>query len=49
MKSKLVGIGRWLQRRLLWMTGLADDIISGQITILTNNDPGDENLSDNEI
>jgi len=49
MKSKLVGTERWLQCRLLWMTGLADDILSGQISFLTNDDPGDENVSDNEI
>jgi hypothetical protein len=27
-KSKIKPIGKWLQRRLLWMTGLADDILS---------------------
>ena len=28
IKSKLVGIGRWLQRRLLWMTGIADQVLN---------------------
>jgi hypothetical protein len=28
IKSKLIGIARWLQRRLLWMTGLADKIMN---------------------
>jgi len=29
-KSKLIGIARWLQRRLLWMTGIGDQIITDQ-------------------
>jgi hypothetical protein len=29
-KSKLMAIGRWLQRRLLWMTGEADKILNIQ-------------------
>jgi hypothetical protein len=28
IKSKLLPIGRWLQRRLLWMTGVADEILA---------------------
>ncbi len=36
MKSKLIGIARWLQWRLLWMTGLGDDIAKGQISTTTN-------------
>jgi hypothetical protein len=28
IKSKLIGIARWLQRRLLWMTGLGDKILN---------------------
>ena len=27
VKSKLLGIGQWLQRRLLWMTGIADQVL----------------------
>lgn len=27
VKSKLVPIGKWLQRRLLWLTGMGDNII----------------------
>jgi hypothetical protein len=27
-KSKLHGIGRWLQRRLLWITGIGDNILT---------------------
>ncbi len=30
VKSKLIPIGRWLQRRLLWMIGYGDQIASGE-------------------
>ena len=47
IKSKLVGIGRWLQRRLLWMTGLADDILAPH-TDDSNNDQGNDIASDDD-
>jgi hypothetical protein len=32
VKSKLIRVGRWLQRRLSWMTELGDEIINRQHT-----------------
>ncbi len=43
VKSKLLGIGRWLQRRLLWMTGISDQVLREQnnANLITNDDGGD--------
>jgi hypothetical protein len=41
-KSKLLGIARWLQQRLLWMTGLGDDIIKNNGTSATINNIEDD-------
>lgn len=46
IKSKLMGVARWLQRRLLWMTGYGDRIIY-EHNINQNNDNGN-NSSDDE-
>ena len=35
-KSKLMGIGRWMQRRLLWMTGYGDNFFKEQNQVYIN-------------
>jgi hypothetical protein len=47
VKSKLVPVGRWLQRRLLWMIGYGDQIICGdQINIMNDLRLQDESSDD---
>jgi hypothetical protein len=48
VKCKLAGIGRWLQCRWLWMTGIADKILlEGNINL--NNDLGHYFSEDDSI
>jgi hypothetical protein len=37
-KSKLMGIGRWMQRRLLWMTGYGDVFFKHRNQVYTNDE-----------
>jgi hypothetical protein len=49
-KSKLIPLARWLQRRLMWMTGVGDDVIHGQRTNVMNDiqQEGDQSSTDGE-
>jgi hypothetical protein len=48
-KSKLIGIGRWLQRRLLWMVGIGKTLFSDNINaLLTEPEAAEEANNSND-